>query len=427
MVKFKRSIRTPSKCIYYSALHLYFSGLLFRKTSEHFLSPFVKRAAIYEHITKLLQDGQLNNNETTYVKARPLEERKWYKIIKRTGEELPFYQRQGLVPTLRKMYYRLIELGVLTKSESNYDQFSGKSAEARKGVDSTYRKPTNLPRLPIDCFRDDNRQTIGDTAMWEPSDPTPDEPPDDPMEIAKDAIRKCKDEILGYDGLCHEGEEGVEPGRWYKQPIYCEVWCESETIQPDFIKFQHGRAVKVAATRGFPSTPFMYESCKRLKEMADTYDWIEKIVILYFGDSDEAGNSIRTNVEAGLKWYEGSSDELCIPVPVELRLIAITPEQVKKFKLTGYQLEAFMTTEKRLRDFKKILLDAIDDCWDEDIYNDNCPDEEYDYEANEEEEPENIDPDNELYGDTQITIREKMLKTTTEAFKPGWWKEEEEE
>ena len=53
--------------------------------------------------------------------------------------------------------------------------------------------------------------------------------------------------------------------------------------------------------------------------------------------------------------------------------------------------------------------------------------EEYDYEANEEEEPENIDPDNELYGDTQITIREKMLKTTTEAFKPGWWKEEEEE
>ena len=40
MVKFKRS-RTPSEYIYY-ALHLYFSSLSLRKTSEHLL-PFVKR------------------------------------------------------------------------------------------------------------------------------------------------------------------------------------------------------------------------------------------------------------------------------------------------------------------------------------------------------------------------------------------------
>ena len=40
MVKFKRS-RTPSRYIYY-ALHLYFSGLSLRKTSEHLL-PFIKR------------------------------------------------------------------------------------------------------------------------------------------------------------------------------------------------------------------------------------------------------------------------------------------------------------------------------------------------------------------------------------------------
>jgi hypothetical protein len=84
-----------------------------------------------------------------------------------------------------------------------------------------------------------------------------------------------------------------------------------------------------------------------------------------------------------------------------------------------------MTTEKRLSDFKKILLDAIDACWDEAIYKENYPPEEYDYEAHEEEEPEDIDPDNEFYGDTGITIREKMIRTATEAFKPGWEEEEE--
>jgi len=83
------------------------------------------------------------------------------------------------------MYYRLIELGVLTKSEGNYDKFTRRSAEARRGVDSTYTKPTKLPRLPIDCFRDEKRKTIGETEMSEPSDPTPDEPADDPMEITK--------------------------------------------------------------------------------------------------------------------------------------------------------------------------------------------------------------------------------------------------
>lgn len=81
-----------------------------------------------------------------------------------------------------------------------------------------------------------------------------------------------------------------------------------------------------------------------------------------------------------------------------------------------------MTTEECLRDFKKILLDAIDKCWDEDIYNiynENCPPEEYDYEANG-EEPEDIDPDNDPYEDTGITVREKMIKMVTEAFKEGW-------
>lgn len=345
---------------------------------------------------------------------------KWYKIIKRTGEELEFYDRQGIVPSLRKMYYRLIELEILTKTDSNYKHFAEKTAEARKGVDSTYTKPTNLPRLPIDCFRDDKRETKGKWDVSQPSDPTPDLPPNDPIEVTNNAIQDCKDAILSYDGLCYPGEKGVMPGRWYRQPIYCLLLCESDTIQPDLLRFQHDRSVKVGCVRGWTSTPYMYEFCKALKETAEKHDWINKIVILYFGDFDEAGHKIRANVEAGLKWYQGGSDEFCIPVPVELRLVVITPEQVKKYKLTGYQLEAFMTTEERLRDFKKILLDAIDDCWDQSVYDQNCPDEEYDYEVNGEEKPEEIDPDKDLYEDTLITVREKMINLATEAFKEGW-------
>ena len=45
----------------------------------------------------------------------------------------------------------------------------------------------------------------------------------------------------------------------------------------------------------------------------------------------------------------------------------------------------------------------------------NCPDEEYDYDANEQEEPEDIDPDE---------ARPKMIRIVTEAFKLGWEKDD---
>ena len=73
---------------------------------------------------------------------------KWYNIIKRTGEELPFYTRQGLVPSLRKMNYRLVELNVIPKTDSNYNHFEY-TTEARRGVDSTYTKPSRFPKLLI--------------------------------------------------------------------------------------------------------------------------------------------------------------------------------------------------------------------------------------------------------------------------------------
>src|SRR4030095_15768644 len=75
----------------------------------------------------------------------------------------------------------------------------------------------------------------------------------------------------------------------------------------------------------------------------------------------------------------------------------------------------------RLSIFKKILQDAIDAEWDEDIYYHNCPSKKYDYDALGEEEPQDIDPDS-VPDDPEdgLTIREKMFKKITEAFYPGW-------
>jgi hypothetical protein len=91
------------------------------------------------------------------------------------------------------------------------------------------------------------------------------------------------------------------------------------------------------------------------------------------------------------------------------------PDLVDKYgEKFGVQLEAMITTETRWKVFCKLVQKSILEDWDEEIWLN---------EANGEERPEDIDPDNELYEDTDITIREKMANMATEAFKPGWEKE----
>ena len=223
---------------------------------------------------KLKEEGfELNDNSKTYF-----ENSKWSKIIERTNKELDFYRERGIDPTLRKMTYRLIELGVLEKKD--YGMFSKKTAEARRGVDSEYKKITKLPRLPIDCFRDDKRVIIGQTDVNnKPTSPTPAEPPEDPDYYINNAIRQLKQAPGDYDGKRQaEGREGLPCGRWYKQPNYVEIWVESETLQQDLLKFQEDRHVYVAASGGQISTPYMYANCKRIRDTVVKRRHIKKLL-----------------------------------------------------------------------------------------------------------------------------------------------------
>jgi hypothetical protein len=100
------------------------------------------------------------------------------------------------------------------------------------------------------------------------------------------------------------------------------------------------------------------------------------------------------------------------------------PDLVAKYgEKFGVQLEAMVTTETRWKVFCKLVQKSILADWNEDVWLNNRPDEEYDYAANGEEEPEDRDVDNELYEDTNIATRQKMVNMATEAFKPGWEKD----
>src|SRR5688500_16114629 len=73
----------------------------------------------------------------------------WKSVIQTVKEELKPYYRQGFVPGLRTMFYRLVSKNILPNTKTKYEKLSQYTAKARMdGI------------LPIDCFVDSNRNMI---------------------------------------------------------------------------------------------------------------------------------------------------------------------------------------------------------------------------------------------------------------------------
>jgi hypothetical protein len=206
------------------------------------------KQAIYPHIKNLIKDGELSNNETTYVKAGPTEERKWYKILLEVKNALPFWEGRRK-PVLRTMHYHLETIAKEThrieyvRDDHHYNRLARLTGIARKrSINPDYIPPFSdrpyakmaLPILPIDCFVDEKRTSDrNETDMAEPTAPYP---PDDPDEYLDNKIIEYREAEESFSNAADEwdpeGIKGNPGGRWWGQPYYPEVWVEKGTARP---------------------------------------------------------------------------------------------------------------------------------------------------------------------------------------------------
>jgi hypothetical protein len=92
---------------------------------------------------------------------------------------------------------------------------------------------------------------------------------------------------------------------WYKQQNYCEVWFEAEAMQRQFEYYVKG--VTLRPFSGMPSIDYKYTIAGDLDEMSERYEL--PIVILYFGDYDNAGMTIPETSEADIRgWCDADFD-----------------------------------------------------------------------------------------------------------------------
>ena len=175
-------------------------------------------------------------------------------VLPKIKEQLEDFAEQGFLPTLRGMYYTLVDLGVIPKTEAGYHALSDHTSRWREnGI------------LARDCFANHTRDTIRDF--------------NDTYESVEEYIDR------GIHHLEYTKENYSVP-RWHKQPHYVEIWLEKDAAVETFISIVKIRQVIVVPNRGHSSVAFFDRNVYRLKEKKAEGNQIH---ILYFGDLDPSG------------------------------------------------------------------------------------------------------------------------------------------
>lgn len=136
------------------------------------------------------------------------------------------------------------------------------------------------------------------------------------------------------DALARMQEE-YKRNLWASQPRRVEVWAESDSTASLVDTVTRPLGVGLYSCKGQAGKEFAYES-------AQTYLAIGKpVTILYLGDWDPDGLAIPRSLEERLNRYSNGD------VDIELRRLAVTPEQIEQHGLQTHEVNTKSSSYKR--------------------------------------------------------------------------------
>ena len=274
-------------------------------------------------------------------------------VLPIVAERLSIFNTQGIIPTLRAMFYSLVSLHVIPNSQNYYQSLSKNTAIWREQRD-----------LSINCFADQSRYIIeefDDNYM-------------SPMQYVGGLISLLEKAPLEYQNRI---------SKWHEQPEYVEVWIEKDAQTGTFRSVLKNKHVRIVPIRGFSSVSFQYDNIKRLRKYQEEG---KRVHVRYFGDLDPSGESIEEIINKKLCQY-GIFD-------VDFKRVAITEDQMEKYSLprnsdpetlnklkrdpragsfiakhgTLYQIEVDALQAYAPEEFKKLILESVNEFYDEAIY-----------------------------------------------------------
>jgi len=183
--------------------------------------------------------------------------------------------------TIRHLFYCLVGLGQIEKTERAYHSLCGHLARWRRSG-----------KIPWDAFVGSTRWHLG------------------------------TDTFDDIDAVLKNTAECYRKNLWAQQPAYVEIWCEKDAISGILNQEASTFGVRVFVCRGFASLSSLYAAAQTFKEATANG---KEVFVFYFGDHDPSGLDIDRATKKTLREDFG--------VEVNFTRASITPAQIKKFNL----------------------------------------------------------------------------------------------
>jgi hypothetical protein len=183
--------------------------------------------------------------------------------------------------TIRHLFYRLVGLGVIPKTEQAYKLLCGHLSKWRRSEE-----------IPWSAFADNTRWHIQHTTF----------------DGVEDALRNTA--------------TTYRRNLWSTQPFFVEVWVEKDAIASIVAGTANSFGVPVFVARGFASLSSLYSAANTFREAVGAG---KKVVIYHLGDYDPSG------VAAGESILRAFRDDF--GVEVQFNRAAVTQQQIDKLNL----------------------------------------------------------------------------------------------
>lgn len=206
--------------------------------------------------------------------------------------------------TVRQLFYRLVSLGSIAKTESEYKN-------------TVCRLTAQLRREGVIPYT-----WIADETRW---------------------VRRPRT-FGGLRELFAEAARAYRRRLWDEAPVYVEVWLEKDALAGVIVEVTEAWDVPLYVCRGYPSLSFLHGAAETLKI-------VDKPAILYYlGDWDPSGVDIARLLPQRLRELGA--------LAVRFERLAVTPAQVQAWQLPTRPTK---TTDSRARRFAgdSVELDAI--------------------------------------------------------------------
>ncbi len=225
---------------------------------------------------------------------------------------LEWFEEQGITPTLRTLFYRLVSLQVIPNTKNSYKQLSKVLVKERKEGNIEWDAIADEGRLVLCNFND----------VYE-----------SPEQYIQRGINHIKNADSRY-----------KVPRWYKQKHYVELWIEKQALADTFESLLEDRQVRIVVNKGYAGWTFLSENADRLMDIR-LKDPDKRIHILYFGDFDPSGEDMDRHLSEALSHFG-------LEYIVDFERTAVTEDQIDKYNLPPIP-EDRQTLEKLDNDSRK--------------------------------------------------------------------------